>query len=341
MGNHRGGTTLLQAMLSSHSAITIPPETGFFAEVWPRRKRFGDLSVPQNLERMFDFLESDFCSVSDLRFNRECVMEGFRQTDQTCADLFVALLSDYAVARGKRRAGEKSPQHIFCVPTLAELYPQARFITLIRDPRGVVCSELQTAWGSKSVGRIARKWCRTVDQHERLRQQQPPGRYLQIRYEDLLSSPETVLRRACEFLGEEFEPAMLTYFERPEAERGFRTDEIWKANTLRPLEQQRVAAWQQVLGPEQIALVERWAGGRMANFGYEPAGCANVSARLALQFRIADRIRWTSELLSALVRPRRRRTPWMTAIAEAAFSSARVSQKDDATFRTDKTAARP
>ena len=27
VGHHRGGTTLLQSMLSSHSEITIPPET--------------------------------------------------------------------------------------------------------------------------------------------------------------------------------------------------------------------------------------------------------------------------------------------------------------------------
>jgi len=52
VGNHRGGTTLLQSMLTSHSELSIPPETGFFEEIWTRRSNFGDLRQDRALDRV-------------------------------------------------------------------------------------------------------------------------------------------------------------------------------------------------------------------------------------------------------------------------------------------------
>ena len=67
VGHHRGGTTLLQSMLTCHSRMTVPPETQFFLEVWPKRRRFGDLADAANRRRLVAFLQSIDCSVRDLR----------------------------------------------------------------------------------------------------------------------------------------------------------------------------------------------------------------------------------------------------------------------------------
>ena len=74
VGHHRGGTTLLQSMLSSHSQITIPPETQFFLEVWPRRGRFGDLADAGTRERVMRFLQSPDCSIRDLKLESADVL---------------------------------------------------------------------------------------------------------------------------------------------------------------------------------------------------------------------------------------------------------------------------
>jgi hypothetical protein len=38
------------------------------------------------------------------------------------------------------------------------------------------------------------------------------GAFLQVRYEDLVAAPKQELWRICSFIGEEFAPAMLTFY---------------------------------------------------------------------------------------------------------------------------------
>ena len=45
------------------------------------------------------------------------------------------------------------------------------------------------------------------------------GRYLELRYEDLVADPESALGRVCELIELDYDPAMLGYHERAAAER--------------------------------------------------------------------------------------------------------------------------
>ena len=309
VGPHRAGTTLLQAMLSSHSALTIPPETGFFDQVWTRRKALGSLSDRNNLERVGRFVNGPGCSVSDLGLDWSEVTRVLAGTARGYDDLFVALLAIHAEQRGKRRAGEKSPRHLFAAEDIVQLYPKAKFLCLIRDPRAVVRSERETSWGSQSVCRITRRWCRVVDEAVRLRAAWPAERFQIVRYEDLVSNPEATLRSVCEFLSESFEPEMLQFHERPASERGFREDEVWKQNTLRAVDASRLQQWQTQLSPGQIALIETLAGSRLSQFGYVEHG-KSVGVASRTSARLLDHVRWAWELVLGLLKGRSRRRPW-------------------------------
>ncbi len=305
VGHHRGGTTLLQSMLSSHPRLTLPPETQFFLEVWPRRGRLGDLSDPAARRRVAAFLGSEACSARDLALDPAEVLDALPAGRPDYADLFVALLEVWARSRGKPRAGEKSPGHIHCVPLLAGLYPRARFVACLRDPRAVACSELEAEWGTRSVDKVAARWRRVFDQHERLSRALPGDRYRMVRYEDLVADPEATLAQLCAFLGEAPEPQMLRYFERPAAERGFDASERWKHATLEPLDPTRVSAWRARLAPEKVALVERAVGPRLAALGYAAAGGPALSALGYAGARLRDRLPWALEVLSGAARRKR------------------------------------
>lgn len=309
VGPHRSGTTLLQAMLSSHSGLTIPPETGYFDQVWPRQSSLGSLTDPANLERVGQFVNGPQCAVSDLHLEWPQVSSALGLTSGTFADLFVVLLAVYAQARGKRRAGEKSPRHIFAVPELSQLYPQAKFLCLIRDPRAVVCSERETSWGSRSVARIARRWCQVVDAAEKCERSLSPDRFRLVRYEDLIADPEALLRSICEFLKEPFEPQMLRFSERSDAERGFRADEVWKHNTLQAIDSARAERWRIELTPAQIGLIERLASPRMLPHGYAPLEQPVAAVRAGGAW-IADHGQWAWELFRGVLKGRSRRRPW-------------------------------
>ncbi len=305
VGHHRGGTTLLQAMLSSHSRITVPPETQFFLEFWPRRHRFAPLSEPQARAAAAAFLCSRDSSARDLGLSPAAILAELEPAARAPADLFVALLRAWARRRGKPRAGEKSPGHIHCVGLLARLFPEARFFCCLRDPRAVVASELSAQWGARSADQIARRWQRVLAAHRALERSLAPERYLPVRYETLVAEPEAVLREICARLGEDFEPAMLRYHERPEAERGFDVSESWKRATRRPLDLQRREAWRRELTPTQIALVEAVVGPEpLDSLGLPPPSQAPPPLALrAAQLR--DRWRWLVEVLSGAARRKR------------------------------------
>ena len=93
--------------------------------------------------------------------------------------------------------------------------PEARFVHLIRDGRDVAAlaprardgrPASRSARSPSSGGGGSRAPAR---QAERLR-----GRYLELRYEDLVADPEPALRRVCELVELDYDPAMLAYHER-------------------------------------------------------------------------------------------------------------------------------
>ena len=81
---------------------------------------------------------------------------------------------------------------------IARTLGEARFVHLVRDGRDVALSRLRRGMGEdKPIADVAELWRRRIEnarrQARRLR-----GRYLELRYEDLVAEPEAALRRVCE-----------------------------------------------------------------------------------------------------------------------------------------------
>src|SRR5690606_34430729 len=67
-----------------------------------------------------------------------------------------ALFECYGDATRSRIVGDKTPEYITRVPLLAQLFPRAKFVHIMRDPRDYVVS-IRKAWG-KSLPRAAQRW---------------------------------------------------------------------------------------------------------------------------------------------------------------------------------------
>jgi hypothetical protein len=85
------------------------------------------------------------------------------------------------------------------IPLLAGLYPRARFVHLVRDPRDCVLST-QDAWGNSPV-RTAQEWADRVRACRAAGAAVGPSRFLELRYEDLVSDVRGCLAGVFEFLG--------------------------------------------------------------------------------------------------------------------------------------------
>lgn len=171
-----------------------------------------------------------------------------------------------------RRIGEKTPPHIMHIDRILEVCPEAKIIHIYRDPRDVVASYLTQYWCSDPTGLDVALYCRhcywTLDQQIK---KYGTDTISAVRYETLVEQPEQELRRLCDFLGEDFDPAMLSFNERRQA--GFvGIEESWKELTRKPLTNARIGRFSQKLTPWQIYFVERTMGSTLQQLGYELTG---------------------------------------------------------------------
>jgi hypothetical protein len=163
--------------------------------------------------------------------------------------------------------------------------PEARFIHLIRDGRDVAISRRKRGMGAdKPLADTARRWRRRIEnarkQARRLR-----GRYLELRYEDLVADPEPHLRAACELVELPWDASMLTYYERSgerlgelsggleaRGSREARSGEERMAShalTAKPPTDERAGTWRTEMSSAERAEFEAEAGDLLGELGYE------------------------------------------------------------------------
>jgi len=89
-----------------------------------------------------------------------------------------------------------------------------KFIHLIRDGRAVTASMLRKRWKNRitSMWRAARQWRYDVRRNHRLLKRQPAADQIMVRYEDLIADRHAELSRICDFLGMQYDPTMIEFW---------------------------------------------------------------------------------------------------------------------------------
>lgn len=193
-GMFKSGTSLLRAMMGRHSKLATGLETYWFDIKWE------NLNDTQNKERFR--LIREFFEISEDRFGE---MVGLSR----CAeDLLDFVMTHWARKLGKERWAEKTPGNIIHIDRIKGHWPHSRIVHIIRDPRDVYASlVLAKKWDSVSEFMI--RWAnifRAVDRHKNENLLTQSG-YLEVRYEELVSSPLTTMATIWEFVGLPYEDA--------------------------------------------------------------------------------------------------------------------------------------
>lgn len=266
-GVGRSGTSLLQSMLNAHPSIAIPAETHFFRRhVAPRRTREKIELVGVNA--LVQKLRSDEL-FARINISPEDAVSGEQDGALDLLRVYRNMLELCAERDGKQRVGDKDPRNLDFLPELATAFPDAAVLHIIRDPRAVVHSRMRAAW---SAGRPWRS--HALIAQEQLRRGRRNGhalfgsRYLEIRYEDLVTEPVETLSLVCAHVDVPFDPAMLDFGS--SARKLVAKEEMsWKKETLGPLLSNNGAKWREGLEPAQVAFIEGICIEAFDNAGYE------------------------------------------------------------------------
>src|SRR5437879_13590586 len=78
-------------------------------------------------------------------------------SDVCSSDLLLdVVMTDFAERHGKARWCEKTPTQP--AEWVYWLFPDAQVVHIVRDPRNVVASSLETPWVRRSAGAVSREW---------------------------------------------------------------------------------------------------------------------------------------------------------------------------------------
>jgi hypothetical protein len=270
VGCPRSGTTMLQLMLHAHPRIAIPPETRFVLEVYRQRRSFGDLDLPDRRRTLARWIvDRPQTRFADLGLDAEQTVEQIVAAPPTLGSALGTIFRGYSDRFGKPRWGDKRPAYLQNLDRILRLFPDAQIVNIVRDGRDCVASLKEMSWHRKDIYSTVAAWARAVDDGRRAAARLDRSQYHQLRYEDLVADPHRQLRALCDFLDEEYDPAMA----RPSevAEVAVPARKTWHWRTRAEVDGARVRSWQQRLTPDEIALCEAALGERLAACGYEPS----------------------------------------------------------------------
>lgn len=186
VGLPRSGTTLVEQVLSCHPEVTAAGESGL-----PIRAAYSVLQSGPGFHSMAAL------SPDQLGLIRQRYLEG---------------MAHFHSATGVFT--DKSIQTHLIIGLLAHVLPQARIVVVRRDPRDVGWSiyrnyfETGTHGYSNDLRDIAR-YIRSADEMLEFWRDKAPQSFVELRYEDLVTDPEPVIRKLLHDVGLGWDPACL------------------------------------------------------------------------------------------------------------------------------------
>jgi len=287
-GAPRSGTTLVQRLIGGHSTVYSGPEFDFMP-------RIADLR--DDMQRA-------------VRRGRISAIVDASTLDDALSGMVQNIFGAKAALGGHTVFSEKTPSNLLAFETLLKLFPDARFVFVIRDPRDIVASMKEVMRRCRAEGKLAPAFVRSAQasssEIERYWSvgfralENNPDRVLPVHYEDIVTDPGNTARSLCSFLGLAFEPGMIRIeekaFEVTEDVESriewYRDDEV-----TRPIERPEKEKFRNALTPSELGIVAATIADRPMTRRYrftdEPitVGSRWILTKAAMAHRIREALR--------------------------------------------------
>jgi hypothetical protein len=254
VGMPRSGTTLIQGILCNTGEYFPMPETHFFV-----RATHG---LPEDNLSKRDRKRIQYKLFKKSRIKLDPGLPEYLTTQK---DIFEHVINQFN-PEGTRTFLEKTPRHVFFYSKILEYYPDAKFICMIREPKNVVSSQLKNSpIENKSVIRLSLLYKKIAAAILKIRNN---NNAFLIKYEDLTTETELILRHTCKFLNITFDSKLVDNVAAP---LGIVSEyEFWKNKNVKveTIQKNNPDKWKEALDNNQENLVNFITKSYAAKFGY-------------------------------------------------------------------------
>ncbi len=273
VGCPRSGTTLFRHIVDAHPRITITPEAHWIPRFFEERRGL----TPEGMvtaDLFHQLLENP--KFGHFRISREELLTLMPNGQPMSYASFVSGVFDqYGKAQGKALVGNKTPDSARKIRTLHTLWPEARFVHMIRDGRDVALSFMNWSrvlqkkpgnfptWKEDPVSTAALWWELNVRCGRKASEWLEPKLYYEIRYESLIANPAAECAALCDFLGLPYDDNMLRFYEGRNGSTPNKTaDPAWRPITA------GLRDWRTQMPPADVERFEAVVGGLLDELGY-------------------------------------------------------------------------
>jgi len=267
---------MLRMLFEAHPNVAIPPESPFIISLYKKYDKitFWDESVIRRFAA--DLMKQryfDMWMVPEEKLTARLMKAGGKTTFQAMVkEVCLAYESVYDKDQ-IQLIGDKNPYYSLYIYRIHKLFPEAKIVHLTRDYRDNYLSLINVNFEVPIVPLVVYRWKFAYRLVRKLKEK-THGKVYSLRYEDLANDPETEFGKLCDFLGIDFDPAVMKFYEKKsvleQAYKGSNDISIIHKSLLNPISTSRMNLWKTQMTPKQIRMAEAVAGktGKLA--GYEP-----------------------------------------------------------------------
>lgn len=269
VGCGRSGNTLLRSMLVAGKEVAIPPES----YVWPRIIRkysslgyLGWNNISKLIISEFEAYNEFYTwNTSFTKLYKEAV--NFPKERQNLADLIDFIYSSYAIEINKDNTnwGDKTPINTIYLDKILKVFPKAKIIHIVRDPRDVVSSYLKAGLYD-NVKEPTEFWNLCIESVKKIKASKK-YQLIEIKYESLVSHPENELRKVTSFLNISFKIDMLHFYKHFD-NLGDTVHHSHHQNLKSPISTVSIGKWRTNLTSEQVVEIEKKSSGLIKSYNY-------------------------------------------------------------------------
>jgi len=266
VGSGRSGSTLLRMILSSHSRIFIPPETWYILPLVEEIPLTSPLNS-REVKKATDIIISHYRWVDIPMTDKEFLQAVEKSGSLTLRGLLDLIYGHCVSLYQKQRWGDKTPVYIKILPQLSVLYPEAKFIYLLRDGHDVAKSFYDVGWYSPFISESVIEWKEAASLYIRHKTSSLADKILEIRYEDFVRNMEKEVKSICRFLNEEYQPSMLQWQSNIKDYIPSREAHIHKKLYRQPQEDDAFR-WKREMSKRHVLIIESHIHGELTGIGY-------------------------------------------------------------------------